>query len=100
MEDNILFKAAMPFVAAMILAAFMAFRRHDKKRRHRSFMQWGIYGTRRLCLYLLAINAGFDAGYLKYRRTLTAQMQPLDNEAELGLLLGSKLEAQSCPSGS
>ena len=99
--NSLLVRAVMPFMAAMFVGGFMLFRRHDQKRRHRSFMQWAIYVMRRFALYIWAINAGFDAGYLNYRRVLTSHTERLVNEEALGLLLGAtKQEAQPCPSGS
>jgi hypothetical protein len=85
--------AAVPFLIAMLVSAFMVFRRHDTKRRHRSVAQWLIYALRRFTLFLWAVQAGFDAGYLQYRKTLATRPEPLENEEYLGLLLGAKQEA-------
>jgi hypothetical protein len=38
MTDNILFKTAMPLMAFMLVTLVVAFRRHDQKCRHRSFI--------------------------------------------------------------
>jgi hypothetical protein len=90
MTDNILFKTAMPFMAIMLLTMIVAFRRHDQKCRHRSFIQWSIYLMRRLSLFLWAVVSGLDAGYLNYRQVLASYKEPLENEEALGLLLGAK----------
>ena len=86
---SFLIRAVMPGMAAAILGGFMLFRRHDQKERHRSFMQGAIYLMCRFSLRLWAINVGFDAGYLSYRRVLDGYTEQLVNEKALGLLLGA-----------
>lgn len=92
--NSLLARAVMPSMAAVLIGSYMAFRRHDQKRRHRSFLQWAIYLMRRFSLRLWAINAGFDAGYLNYRHVLDNYTEQLINEKTLGLLLGATTKSE------
>ena len=84
-------------ISVFLLGCWILVRRADLKKRHRSFAQWLIYAIRRLSQWLWAVHVGFDVGYLRYRQTLARCDHDMENERELGLVVGKAGIAEQQP---
>ena len=83
-----------PFLILFMVFGWAMVRPHDIKNRHRSFPQWVIWRLSRFVHWLHAVQVGIDLGYLHYRHTLVRPLYELQNEKELGLLIGKAPAAE------
>lgn len=76
-----------PIALVMGVIVFMAFRRNDRKRPHRSFFQLIVFALYFIARWQYALIKGIDQGYVQYRLALQQTELEIDNERELGLIL-------------